>query len=223
MRFSRLIAVSLLTISPLANAGWWYADSVANGSGGGFAFSVLHDNSSTGVMSGSQTDRILDGDSWYNDVTGQFIGNYFLTSLDSTVSQGTMDLAGTLPTGGGYFPVPSVSQLSATFGGASSHVDTTYNFTGGDQCCSADPNDPNSFVVSGGVGTMTLWGSNGTVTQSPSGEDSWSDFSQGIDLRLEFTQTNDLPPGIPIPAAAWLFGSALLGLAVVGRRRSRRT
>lgn len=34
-----------------------------------------------------------------------------------------------------------------------------------------------------------------------------------------FTVTSIVAPEVPVPAAAWLFGSALLGLAGVGRRR----
>jgi len=36
----------------------------------------------------------------------------------------------------------------------------------------------------------------------------------GLDLRLELT-----PSAVPIPAAVWLFGSGLLGLVGVMRRR----
>jgi len=39
---------------------------------------------------------------------------------------------------------------------------------------------------------------------------------------LNFSDTTTIEIGtVPIPAAAWLFGSALLGLAGIGRRRSR--
>jgi hypothetical protein len=48
-----------------------------------------------------------------------------------------------------------------------------------------------------------------------------------IALRWEFTCANDVIEGavpvsaVPVPAAAWLFGSGLIGIAAVGRRKHR--
>lgn len=55
-----------------------------------------------------------------------------------------------------------------------------------------------------------------TATTNAAGELAW------IQKKLSFIASEDsgvLPPEIPIPAAAWLFGSALLGLMGVARRK----
>jgi hypothetical protein len=41
----------------------------------------------------------------------------------------------------------------------------------------------------------------------------------GANLDLSFT-SNGSPPPVPLPAAFWLLGSGLLGLAGVARRRA---
>ena len=66
---------------------------------------------------------------------------------------------------------------------------------------SASGLSPNSF--NGTI--MSLWGANFDVD---------GNATLGLDLRLELA-----PSVVPVPAAAWLFGSGLLGLVAVARRK----
>jgi hypothetical protein len=68
-------------------------------------------------------------------------------------------------------------------------------------CCSGANQRPNSFDGS----TISLWGAN----FDSSGENP----TLGLDLRIALT-------AVPVPAAVWLFGSGLLGLVAVARRKS---
>jgi hypothetical protein len=61
-------------------------------------------------------------------------------------------------------------------------------------CCANAIQRPNSFDGT----TMSLWGSSSQL---------------GLDLRIALTS-------VPVPAAVWLFGSGLLGLVAVARRKS---
>jgi len=45
----------------------------------------------------------------------------------------------------------------------------------------------------------------------------------GININLDITNIAVAPPPIPVPAAVWLFGSGLLGLVGVARRRKQTT
>jgi hypothetical protein len=75
--------------------------------------------------------------------------------------------------------------------------DFTADFIFGDGavcCANSSVNSPNFF----NDGLMTLWGN--------------SDPILGLDLRI------GLSP-VPVPAVVWLFGSGLLGLIGVARRR----
>ena len=47
-----------------------------------------------------------------------------------------------------------------------------------------------------------------------------TDITVGTDGTLKVGQTTTPPPPVPLPAAVWLFGSGLLGLFGVGRRRA---
>jgi hypothetical protein len=99
--------------------------------------------------------------------------------------------------------------------------------------------DPASFDASGDSGGLQLWDMSVlvdpsieflnptnsvavsiqntlTATTDAFGETAW------IQKKLSFIASEDsgvLPPAIPVPAAAWLFGSALLGLMGVAKRK----
>jgi hypothetical protein len=86
--------------------------------------------------------------------------------------------------------------------------DTSIIFNNSIACCSAASSAPNAFDGA----LMSLWGAdfNGpgittSVVAAP---------LLGLDLRIE------LQP-VPVPAAVWLFGNDLLGLAGIARRRQR--
>jgi hypothetical protein len=75
----------------------------------------------------------------------------------------------------------------------------------------------------GATGAQTLYGVTGDGTNSNGGKVQIYLLGQ-----LELTSTGTLesvpsttpPPPVPVPAALWLFGSGLLGLAGVGRRKA---
>ena len=71
----------------------------------------------------------------------------------------------------------------------------------------------------GGIaGTDFTVGTDQTLTLDIQG---WEATSQQVWLRVSVTELDAVagPAVVPLPAAAWLFGSALLGLVAVGRRR----
>jgi len=47
------------------------------------------------------------------------------------------------------------------------------------------------------------------------------DWCQGIDEAVSFTFGNEAPNPVPVPAAIWLFGSALIGLVGFGKRKAK--
>jgi hypothetical protein len=76
---------------------------------------------------------------------------------------------------------------------------------------------PNQAGV--GLGTdSTLYGVTGNNNPSK-----MLDYSLGTNLEVSANGTltvGNPPPPVPLPAAVWLFGSGLLGLLGVGRRRA---
>jgi len=64
------------------------------------------------------------------------------------------------------------------------------------------------FTVTSYKGTKTVNGSNVTA---------WSSFYISS---LDYSKVAVVPPPVPVPAAAWLMGSGLLGLAGLARRRA---
>jgi len=81
---------------------------------------------------------------------------------------------------------------------------------------------PEINMGEGDPGTFTYDGSNWALDYSavvPAGDPSGFGGT-AYDLHLEGTYTGDLPiASIPVPAAVWLFGSGMLGLVGVARRR----
>jgi len=92
------------------------------------------------------------------------------------------------------FSVPGIDEMGWL-------LDTSMVFDAGlAACCAGASQIPNSFNGS----TISLWGAN----FDSNGENP----TLGLDLRIALT-------AVPVPAAAWLFGSGLLGLVTVARRR----
>ena len=50
-------------------------------------------------------------------------------------------------------------------------------------------------------------------------DDIFMEVDAGLDFVEEWVVSEKPPPAVPVPAAAWLFGSALLGLFGVARRK----
>lgn len=205
-----LVLIGLLAASGLAQATIYNVLDVLPG-GSGFNASLFHNSSGTNPQTGSTisdfTGNAVSGT--YNDVTGL---------LDVTIALdgagGTFNLNGLLVFSG-TGELNGNSQLSLVFSNptAALHNDEL-GFQSGYVCCGSSGQDPNSFIDSGGNKIMTLWGANygGGTFNGDYGPNPPRDL--GMDLRLKLT-------AVPLPAAVWLFGSGLLGLAGVVRRKNR--
>jgi hypothetical protein len=91
--------------------------------------------------------------------------------------------------------------------------DTSIGYMGINRVCCSGAYAPNSLVAGIDSQIMTLWGAN--FTGSFNG--AYQGATLGMDLVLDIGTTP--LPAVPVPAAAWLFGSGLLGLVGIARRR----
>jgi hypothetical protein len=101
----------------------------------------------------------------------------------------------------------SAASASAQYTSCANGPTDGTNFT----CSSVVLNSPLAFTASG---TATLAGGLFTIVSTAAADPAST-------TTYEIALTNGVPvPSIPVPAAAWLFGSGLLGLAGTARRRS---
>ncbi len=176
-----------------------------------------------GVITGT---GIFEFDTVMGTVGGAF-AEYTDTSVQPVNFSGSIDAAGNIsftPTG-----------LLGTFGDFPTLVDERWNVDNfnGYAGTTLVPNPPNSNTAwdsfstgtaTNGLGTINGAAYDGTtailVKAGTYGSD-WQGFT-GVSYfeawNVSFVKTGDLPT-IPIPAAAWLFGSGLLGLVGVAARR----
>ena len=214
-----IVAVSALFAASFAQATVYTITDVLQGNDGGYGFFSFHDASDNTTMTGGKladiTNAVISGS--YNDMSGAFSAVLTVSAAGPTVT-----LMGTLFFDGSGFLNPA-STVSVNFDNPIGLLsDTTIGFKAGGVCCSGT-GDPNSFKdnVNDGDGfkVMSLWGANWNYAQ---GDDfdglSYEGSTLGMDLRLRFDEGRP-PAGVPTPAAVWLFGSGLLGLVEVARRR----
>jgi len=206
-------AVALLTGSHLAQAAIYNINTVMSGSSG-FNASLFHDATGTSAMSGATLASIpsvsvLSGT--YDDISGAFNATMNISTGGSFTLSGT----GLLFTGGS---LASNSQMSISFTNPTGAlVNDEIGFLPGYICCGATNQDPNSFVSSTNGMVMTLCGANfGGGIFAGSYDDSAGNrlATYGMDLRLNLTL-------VPVPAAAWLFGSGLVSLIGLARRKKK--
>lgn len=203
-----IIALSVVLLSASVNvqAATWLIVDVLDGSSG-FGASSFHDSSGADPMVGpslAEIDEVPGVYGTYDDVTG------VLSASGLTVaSGGSFTLDGTLLFPGGLLSPASTVDVDFT-STIPALTDTTIGFQTGYVCCGGTGEDPNSFVANIDGKVMSLWGANFTGTFDGT---TYPGSTTGMDIRLQ------LAP-VPVPAAAWLFGSALLGLVGVARRRS---
>ena len=180
---------TLLAVSVLAVAGAANAATIATGD-------LTVNGAVPGVSSSTGTGTLTLSDA------GVLTAVYTVTSTvlgTNTMSLGYTDTLNGTTVGGVYTPTSG-----------SSHVDSCSPISGNNFCSFATNPATNTFatltgsftVVNGGAGAIT-----GTYT-TPGGTDT-----------INYTISNVQTPTVPVPAAAWLFGSGLLGLAGTARRR----
>jgi len=104
------------------------------------------------------------------------------------------------------------------------------NFVTGVAYIAADTLNPGDYTASNPSGTIALTGSNWfTLAISTDGGTNWSsdtgyDYLENNTYNVYFADGSVLEIDVrvvPVPAAVWLFGSGLLGLVGVARRKSR--
>lgn len=205
MKILLLITVSFF--SSLASATSWNINSVLSGSDGGFGFSSLHNASGANVMSGAKFEDITGATGTYDDVSG---ATNFVFSLSNNTS---FNLVGNLlfDNAGWLANNSALAYTGLTLPSTGTASNGSFGFKLGDVCCSG-AHDPNSFQTStGNLKYLTLWGADGFNANSGT----YSNSTVGMDFRLELA-----PSAVPLPAAVWLFSSALLGLVGVRRKKS---
>lgn len=130
----------------------------------------------------------------------------------------------------------------ATVGDFPALVDEAWNvdnFNGGTGTGSNFvPNAPNSNTAydafstgsasnaSGTINGALYDGSTAILVKGGSVGSVWGGFfgAQYFEVwNVSFAKTGDVPPAIPVPAAVWLFGSGLMGLVGVARRRKSKS
>ncbi len=217
MKSTILLVMSMLYCGS-ATATIWNVDEVFSGTDGGFGFSLLHLASQSSPMSGTKTADIISASGTYDDSDGSID---FLLGLDvdeDNLVDGTLKLSNLMEgeplafDGAGLLNDDAAIKYALS-GTTLSSVGTGgfLGFGFGKVCCSGDF-APNSFEDSGsgGLHFLTLWGANILGPTFDGTFDSTTSF--GIDLRL------GLSP-VPVPAAVWLFGTALVGLFGYQRRK----
>lgn len=213
-----VIGLALATCCSAASATTYNINAVLNGSDGEFGFSGFHfagdtvdgtdandiDNDGN-AMTGSSLATFLgiDGTGFWNSLTGEF---NLVLNLDGG---GTVTLSNPGTGDGVLVSDPFILDVDFSNNDTVSLYDTTIVFDNSIVCCGGASSAPNSFDST--EMTMSLWGadyvSGGIVISEVIPPE------LGLDLRIELTQ-------VPVPAAAWLFGTGLLGLLGVARRKS---
>jgi len=165
-------------------------------------------------MSGHKLTGILSVMGTYDNVSGTVNFVFGLGSGDMMALKGNLlfDDAGFLNTN----PITGDPNSSLAYTGLTNgpRIDvasaSAFGFLKGQVCCSG-PLAPNSFNKgSRGLHYMSLWGAN-ILSRDFLRDGVYSDTKLGMDFRLEMS-------AVPIPAAAWLFGSALIGFIGFSRR-----
>lgn len=127
-----------------------------------------------------------------------------------------------------YYGGTAPDSISGSFtldGTTVTHIDLTlgtHTFTADE----VELNDPESFILMLGARINEThqvgWGTNDFWLRFwPTGE--FFEFAFSTDATVEYYKTNTgtmtVVSSVPVPAAAWLFGTGLIGLAGIARRR----
>ncbi len=204
--------IAAIFCSGASQATIWNVTDVLSGSDGGFGYSSLHKANDSSPMTGSTIATVNSASGTYNDVTNQILLTLGLSNSDTMSIDGLLNFDGSGDlVGNSTVAYTGLTGLAATYNAETGMTaDNFLGFLPGDVCCGGSY-DPNSFL-SAGVGDlhyMTLWGADfiGDVFAG-----SYSGSTVGMDLRLGLS-------AVPVPAAVWLFGTALIGLVGFGKRK----
>lgn len=212
-----LIGFLLAMSATTASAALYNINAVLDGVDAEFGYSGFHFAGDTGIgddagdidndnnaMTGSELASFsgLVGTGSFDDVSG------FFNLVLALNGGGTVTLTNPGTGEGVLVDNPFILDVDFSASDTASLFDTTIVFANGIVCCGGASPAPNSFDGT----TMSLWGADFVVGPSPF-ETVGLTSQIGLDLRLELT-------AVPVPAAAWLFGSGLLGLVGVARRKS---
>jgi hypothetical protein len=163
----------------------------------------------------------------YNAGTDLLTAEGFAISLDDDgvglpepIAGGSFDLTATIDDSGnlsaGSFSIGgTVASIGANSGTllTGGLTDIGFNDAGG--------GDPLEFLFSVTGGDLAgLYGGTGGIILTGTGFTSWATSFQNADF-AGMSDTFTVSP-VPVPAAVWLFGSALLGLAGFGRHSRRK-
>jgi hypothetical protein len=212
-----LLLIGSLLFFGNASATIWKIDNVLSGTDQGFGFSSLHKADDSTPMSGSEVAKIqnLSFSGTFNDVSGAADFVLGLSNGDNLSLAGNLLFAGFGDmSGNSTLAYSGLTNLAASTWGTSVGLSSsgTFGFLPGGICggCGGD-NGPNSFTQAGGGLTyLTLWGADfGSFTFGASSPYNGSKI--GMDVRLEMS-------AVPVPAAVWLFGTALLGFIGISRK-----
>lgn len=209
-----LLAISLIFCGA-SQASLFSVNTILNGNDGGFGYSSLHEANDSSPMSGSILTTISSATGTYDDVSGATNLVFELANQDTLTLTGTLIFNGSgLLASNSELAYSGMTNLAAsTFGSSVSLASSgDFGYLPGAVCCSGADYPPNSFMQDLGgsdLHYLTLWGAD-------FGSDifggSYDGSKIGMDFRVELS-------AVPIPAAAWLFGSALIGLVGFSKRR----
>jgi len=212
-----ILLISSLLFFGNASATLWQIDNVLSGTDSGFGFSSLHKADDDTPMSGGILADIqnLSFSGTFDDISGvadfelglsngdvlSLDGNLFFSGFGDMTANSTLEYSG-------------LDNIAASVWGnnASFSSSGTFGFLPGGICggCGGS-NGPNSFTQAGGGLTyLTLWGAD---FGGSSWEGDYNGSKIGMDLRLEMS-------AVPVPAAIYLFGSALIGLFAIRKRKA---
>lgn len=195
----------------------WSVDSVLSGGDGGFGYSSMHDATGASPMSGTELVEITSASGTYNDVSGALSLVLGLSNLDNMTLMGNLKFVAGILSIDSSLTYSGLANLAALTLSDTDTLDShetldasgSFGFRGEKVCCSGSL-APNSFKPVGDLSYLTLWGADYGVGDFVNDGGLYTGSKIGMDLRLELSP-------VPVPAAFYLFGSALLGL--IGWRR----
>lgn len=212
MRKTILLITSLLFCG-VSQATLWQVDSVLQGTDEGFGFSSLHAANDSTPMSGAILATIDSASGTYDDATGEVNFAFGLSSNDTLTLSGILNFIGGALAQDSVLNYSGLNNLAASSPIGFPADNNQFGFKKDLNCGGCGGADgPNSFVATG-VGDlhyMTLWGADFTNTVF---QGNYLGSLIGMDFRLELSP-------VPVPAAVWLFGTALLGLFGFQRRKA---